>query len=419
MKTQKKVLLLLSLLVLLFSCKKNSEFNETNQELANLPSKGYVSFGKGDTIYYTFKDGVYLLDEDYYLEPIQLKNILTAQDRKKNARGLTIDDWTSRWPNGVIPYKIPSNFTNPQRIINAINKINAETSISLVPYSNQRDYVEFQSVNGDISSSSLGRVGYRWVSEEGLFTGKQFVKIADVANSGTIIHELFHAAGLMHEHQRQDLGGQIRIDFSNIKANMQDQFTTRRGYQIGKFNLFSIMNYGSSYGESVAINVNKPVIYRRLPSGQETTYSANRDSIAHTDKLALDFLYGTKDNRKIKVQFLNHVVNEQYTDQSTDIYDVTRYYKATFHDFTSNENLLPTQKFMFLKLNFNEHQYGNGSLNLETNKTYKTVIIYPGQSSYEFSMESREFTHLGYYQPSTYMEEFLYAEVTDSPFSWY
>ncbi|MGJ1203430.1 M12 family metallopeptidase [Sphingobacterium lactis] len=346
-----------------------------------------------------------------YLEPIQFNKILAQKNlTTSNARGLTISDMNHRWSNGFIPYTIKSGFKDISRIQTAINLINSSTPIKLIQKTNQRDFVEFKSVNGNTSSSALGRVGYRWFSNEGLFTGKQYIEISDGATFGTVIHEIFHAAGLQHEHQRSDAYAHIKINYENIKDDALSQYKTRLGSHIGKFNVKSIMNYGSYVGSSHAKNTNIPVIWKLLHNGIKETYNANRDSITDSDKLALAYLYGPRDSRILKTTS-SQSINESYTDQSIDIYDVTKHYKITFHGSSTSNILLPTNNFMRLRIYYDLQQYGAGPGNLITHRTQKDLLVYPGSSIAEFTLNSRYETHQGYYQPSTYMENLVRIEV--------
>ncbi|MEJ5056183.1 M12 family metallopeptidase [Sphingobacterium sp. MYb382] len=397
----KKILILLFIITTFLSCKKITNIADDENDFSSLPKQGVLKFNS-DTIYYSLKDGLYYLDDDYYLEPIQLKRILARLDTIKNARGLTIDDADLLWPNGTIPYTISSNLPNPQRIYDAINKINAETGIKLIQRSDQKNYVEF--VSGSQSQSPLGKVG-------GFLTGKQKIELTNSAPVGTVIHEIFHAAGLMHEHQRSDAIFNISIDFSNIKNDWKKQYQSRQGNKAGPFNINSIMNYGSR-NSSAAIDPNKAVIYKILSNGNLSEYNSNRDSITYTDKLALRFLYEPRTSAYLQIHLLSTEINEQYTDQSSDIYDVTRNYRITFHSSPETINTPNfTSGFMKLKILYYMRYFGNGPLNLESYLTQSFIIIPPNRSYYDFSLSSRDDTYLGYYQPSTYMEHLYNVEV--------
>lgn len=64
------------------------------------------------------------------------------------------------------------------------------------------------------------------------------------SNHRTAIHELGHALGLSHEHQRYDRDRYIQVLAQNIQRGKEDQFTTT-DYGGGSYDLRSIMHYPS------------------------------------------------------------------------------------------------------------------------------------------------------------------------------
>lgn len=81
---------------------------------------------------------------------------------------------------------------------------------------------------------------------------------------GTIIHELGHAVGFFHEHQRSDRDHYIDIFKQNIAPNLDDQFNklspTQNRLLVG-FDFNSVMLYGpltfSRDGKSITMAPNK------------------------------------------------------------------------------------------------------------------------------------------------------------------
>lgn len=147
--------------------------------------------------------------------------------------GLTAQ--SSRWPGGIVPFEIRGNFSKFSQtfspsmrrneikyfflpfldayqmslIEQAIQEYHSLTCIRFVPRSNQQDYISIVSGNSGCWSS-VGRIG-----------GRQEVNLQSpgcLAKIGTIIHELMHACGFMHEQNRSDRDGFITVNWNNIRS---------------------------------------------------------------------------------------------------------------------------------------------------------------------------------------------------------
>lgn len=90
----------------------------------------------------------------------------------------------------------------------AITEYHRRTCIRFVPRSNQQDYISIVSGNTGCWSS-VGRIG-----------GRQELNLQSpgcLGKVGTVIHELMHACGFMHEQNRSDRDGFITINWGNIR----------------------------------------------------------------------------------------------------------------------------------------------------------------------------------------------------------
>lgn len=123
-------------------------------------------------------------------------------------------------------------------IKNAFKMFRQRTCIKFVPRSNQRDYVSIErSSNG--CWSTVGRVGGRQVLN--LQKDSCFRRI------GTILHELMHAIGFLHEHTRYDRDQFVDIYYLNVRFDAISNFWKEskdetRTYGIG-YDLGSVMHY--------------------------------------------------------------------------------------------------------------------------------------------------------------------------------
>ena len=155
------------------------------------------------------------------------------------------------WPEGVIPYVLSEEIKNHKENLKDIKQTKAyfegrwghDIPIKLVPRTDQEDYVEFVlSSSPTSSSSSIGRQG-----------GKQLIKLAyreRGAGYSTVIHEVGHAAGLLHEHQRPDRDMYVNIHDENIVEGKKHNFRMATGSYYerypkmkGPYDYRSVMHY--------------------------------------------------------------------------------------------------------------------------------------------------------------------------------
>lgn len=100
---------------------------------------------------------------------------------------------TKLWTGGIVPYEIDPTLGNEAAIRAAIITFEQQTNLRFVQRYRQDDYIRFsKQTRGFANSDSLGRKG-----------GRQYVN-ASVSVTKTLLHEMGHAVGLAHEHQRHD-----------------------------------------------------------------------------------------------------------------------------------------------------------------------------------------------------------------------
>ncbi|MCF2502099.1 M12 family metallopeptidase [Dyadobacter sp. CY107] len=166
----------------------------------------------GTPIRYKLVNGDAVWQGDIELTPEQLGQ---AGDSGSRTAGSGVNDLFARWPNGVIPYEIASNFDQVEknRIKDAIALWQDRTSITFVPRTSHTDYVRF--VITDVNRSKVGKIG-----------GMQEIKLIKFVNPRAIVHEIGHAIGLLHEHTRSDRDNWITVKWENVDDEGQYELQT-------------------------------------------------------------------------------------------------------------------------------------------------------------------------------------------------
>ncbi|CAF0796238.1 unnamed protein product [Adineta steineri] len=166
-----------------------------------------------------------------------------------------------KWPNARVPYIISSQYNDQERAVVAesIREWESKTCIRFIPKSNNdRDYLELTPQDG------TNNYCYSYVGRQG---GRQFVKMyAPICMSvGQYVHELGHAIGFGHEHQRPDRDHYIRINWANIDPQFYyafDKYNSNQFTTMGMaYDYYSIMHY-PDYSYS---NNGKPTLVPTYP----------------------------------------------------------------------------------------------------------------------------------------------------------
>ena len=151
---------------------------------------------------------------------------------------MSTGNFDRRWDNGVIPFVLSKSHPEYWDIYTAIDTLNQKSNLSLVPRTNETDYIEF--VSDDGCSSAVGRKD-----------GRQTIS-AENCSAGSIMHEILHAAGLYHEQSRRDRDDFVTINWDHIESGKEHNFKTYlerklTGSDIGNYDYGSIMHYGEKF----------------------------------------------------------------------------------------------------------------------------------------------------------------------------
>lgn len=137
------------------------------------------------------------------------------------------------WPSGVIPYEIES--ANPDIVEKAVAYWNqTSSSVKLVRRNQEDSYINF--VKEDGCWSYVGMIG-----------GKQNLSLADGCSYVAAIHEIGHAFGLIHEHQRPDQNQNVDVNWCFLDDSVKSNFkTVDWGRPSREYDFKSVMHYTST-----------------------------------------------------------------------------------------------------------------------------------------------------------------------------
>lgn len=168
-------------------------------------------------------DNSYIFDLDMLLTEEQVKELELYNEinpePKTQTKG-TVDRQANIWNNNTVYYSMNSNVTPYFRteILAGIQSWREQSQIKFVERTNQNDYVEFI-LGTDGSYSNIGRIG-----------GRQYIHLdSRWADRGTVMHEIGHAVGLIHEHQCwvfHDMpNSRLVFKWDNIKQGARKNYT--------------------------------------------------------------------------------------------------------------------------------------------------------------------------------------------------
>ncbi|XP_033936917.1 hatching enzyme 1.2-like isoform X1 [Pseudochaenichthys georgianus] len=176
------------------------------------------------------------------------------------------------WSDAVMPYTISQELTDRALDIHAAFKMISDlTCIRFRPHTTELNYIEFRSGKG--CASYVGCVG-----------GAQVLYSAPSCSVGNVCHEIIHALGLHHEHNRRDRDQYISVEWSNIMPGKRNNFEVKQGdTQNLPYDLNSIMHYGEYYFSQDG----RPTVLSKSSGVQ----IGQRSHLSELDVLRLNSLY--------------------------------------------------------------------------------------------------------------------------------
>ena len=138
----------------------------------------------------------------------------------------------NRWTNGIVYYVFDAavSSTNRQNWRNAAAAWSAVAPLTFTESTGIGNYIYVQ--NGSGNNSYVGMIG-----------GQQVMNIFNWTQEYVIAHEIGHALGLIHEHQRSGRDSYVTINYSHIQSGYERNFDIAASTNYGPYDFDSVMHY--------------------------------------------------------------------------------------------------------------------------------------------------------------------------------
>ena len=138
----------------------------------------------------------------------------------------------NRWTNGIVYYVFDAavSSTNRQNWRDAAAAWSAVAPLTFTESTGIGNYIYVQ--NGSGNNSYVGMIG-----------GRQVMNIFNWTQEYVIAHEIGHALGLIHEHQRSGRDSYMTINYSHIQTGYERNFDIAASTNYGPYDFDSVMHY--------------------------------------------------------------------------------------------------------------------------------------------------------------------------------
>jgi hypothetical protein len=146
------------------------------------------------------------------------------------------------WKSGIVPIRFKDKVSQAQKdlFFEACRGWEAVANVKCVPRTNQEDRIDVSAIEDKGCYSQIGRGPGPFESATNMNLG------LGCWNKGVIAHELGHAFGLLHEHQRPDRDRYVTVIKQNIAKKNVDDIMSTKGRALGPYDFRSLMHYNHS-----------------------------------------------------------------------------------------------------------------------------------------------------------------------------
>lgn len=370
----KKFCFLLIAIIALFSCSKDGSSDYLS---ATIPSS-WETRSVSDSIFnsehfvnplsssYTLPNGLIVFKEGnhYRLDDMLFPN--PSNNGNASIQGVITSSDTRYWPSGIIPFKFSSD----------CNPLYQSTALSAMSELSDSTGVQFVLANSTTPNYIMFKTGFRNRSYVGMLGGEQEIELALFGQKYVVMHEIMHALGVYHEHQRADRDSYIEVQYDNLYHSSWNNFAkqTTNSYDLGDFNFESIMLYASrSTDRDVVIDITEPIMLKT----DGTEFPANRQYLSQGDIQAVRTIYG---NPYVDLDTEIEIIRDEIT--ATDEYYIADYeWYIRFYQDSAHTVPIINVRPLQVTLKKEIRTLGNHG-DVVSTYSYQTITIPAGNSSY-------------------------------------